>query len=121
MSSGQLDSGLIVLFGPMQYPPAFHEDPEPHKGAKIVFLTTRRSKRSPTEDDHAELRRTEVSVPYPGEKVEVPVSQILEDLNEDWNLGEVEVEVMSYYKDTISMSSQIYKVNHNVFQGKNFF
>jgi len=93
----------------MQYPPAFHDDPEPHKGVKIVVFATAagRAKRSLTEDDHAKMRRTEVDVSYPRDEVEVAVSQILE---EEERLEELEVEVSTFYKNTLSRPSNRLKV-----------
>jgi hypothetical protein len=95
----------------MQYPPAFHDDPEPHKGVKIVvFATTAgRAKRSLTEDDRTRMLRTEVDVSYPREEVELAMSQILEK-EERLEELEVEVEVSTFYKDTLSRPSNRLKV-----------
>jgi hypothetical protein len=94
----------------MQYPPAFHDDPEPHKGVKIVVFATAagRAKRSSTEDDLTRMRRREVDVSYPREEVEVAVSQILEE--ERLEELEVEVEVSTFYKNTLSRPSNRLKV-----------
>jgi hypothetical protein len=101
----QVDISIVVSWCE-QNPPGMDQSEEPEQGAIITLSPV-----SLTSDEARQADRLfEQRVLYPGESLDIPLAEILQNIHSSGDIKEVEIEVSSFYRNIVSKPSQKHKV-----------